>query len=87
MTRNRNIVAAIVDSLAAVEHRAPQELTYSLHNHIDTEALRALASMDQTTWNLTFQVPGHQVTVIGDGRIHVDGNLVREGEDIGRQEL
>lgn len=87
MTRTRDLTLAIVDALAAVEHRAPQELDYSLHDHVDTDALRALDSMNGTQWTLTFQVSNHEVTVADDGRDSVDGELVRVGETTPRHNL
>lgn len=87
MTEQRNLPLEIVDALATTEHSAPQELAYSLHEYVDTDALRALATMEQTDWKLTFQVPDHQVTVTGEGRIHVDGTLVRVADMPDRQTL
>lgn len=87
MTGDRSLTLTIVDALAAVEHSAPQELEYSLHEYVDTAALRALSSMDRTGWELTFSVPDHRVTVSGDGRIHVDGDLVREVNQQRQQRL
>jgi len=87
MTARRDLTLEIVDALATTEHRAPQELEYSLHEHVDTDALQALASMDRTDWELTFHVPDHQVTVTGDGSIHVDGTLVSVADLPDRQQL
>lgn len=80
MTRRSEISLAVIDALAAAEHRAPQELSYSLHEFVDTAALAALAEMEQTGWELSFEVPDHRVTVDGDGRVFVDGDLVRTAE-------
>jgi hypothetical protein len=87
MTRNHALTLAVVDALAAAEHCAPQELDYSIHEYVDSEALSVLAAMERATWKLTFRVPGHEVTVAGDGKISVDGDVVRGTDDLQPHEL
>jgi len=87
MTRNNALTLAVVDALAAAEHCAPQELDYSIHEYVDSDALSALTAMERATWELTFQVPGHEVIVTGDGRIYVDGDLVQGTDDLQPYEL
>jgi len=80
MTRRHEVLPKTVEALAEVEGGRPQDLEYSLYDHVETEALVALGASDHTDWELTFQVPDHTVAVHGDGRILVDGRVVREYE-------
>jgi len=87
MTRDRELTLATVDALAATENVAPQELDYALHDYIDTTALDRLSAMDQTAWELTFEVEGHEVVVSGDGQICIDGCVVRDSEPVSQHGL
>mgnify|MGYP000227023407 CR=1 FL=1 len=67
------VVVAVAQALAHADKQSTVDLGYTLHEHVDTDALRALAARPDTTWELTFEVPDHEVTVTSDGIISVDG--------------
>ena len=66
------VIVDIAVALAEEEGVPPNELEYTLHDYIATEALIRLIEDSKSDWKLTFQVPDHQVTVTGDGAISVD---------------
>ncbi len=74
-----DVIYEIVAAIAAVEGSGatPYDLDYSLHEYVDTEAIGRLAAADSGTWELTFEVPDHEVRVGSDGEIRVDGETVR----------
>lgn len=80
MTRRHEVLTAIVGALADAADCEPHEISYSLHDHIDTGAVLTLVTSEHTDWELTFEVPDHTVTIRGNGRIFVDDTLCRELE-------
>lgn len=78
MTADQDILLDVVEALAEVEGVEPHELEYTLHEHVYTEAIRGLVEGEYAGWELTFQVPGHEVSLREDREIYVDGTLVRE---------
>lgn len=78
MTKRHEVITHVVEAIAEAEGCAPQELEYSLHDHIDAEALLALATAEHDDWQLLFHVPEHTVAVRGNGQILVDGAVRRE---------
>jgi len=68
-----SVSLSIVEALADAEGVEPGDLDYTLEAHIDTDALAQLASHSSASWTLSFEVPDHEVTVEGDGRVLVDG--------------
>lgn len=66
------LVSQIVDALADAEGVDPAELDFVLQDHVDADAVEALARHSDTTWTLSFEVPGHTVTVT-DEQVLVDG--------------
>ena len=71
-----DIVYSVVDALARTESTQSHDLTYSLHDYIDTDALAALNRHHSDEWSLSFSVPSHDVRVTGRGEIFVDGDRV-----------
>lgn len=67
-----DVVVDVVEAIASAEGKAAHELEYSLYRYVDPEVVRELAAMDNEDWELTFEVPGHEVTISGDGTIRVD---------------
>lgn len=67
-----NLATAILHALARVEDISPTQLDYMLYYYIDTEALQGLEGHENATWELTFEVPNHEVTVTSDGDIIID---------------
>lgn len=84
MIARHEILPQIVDAIAEAEERPPHELDYSLHDHVETEALLNLVTSDHTGWRLTFQVPDHTVEIRGNGQILVDYSPVGELESPSR---
>jgi hypothetical protein len=82
VTATDDIALGIVRAVAAVEGVEPHELDFSLHDYVATDAVRTLAAMDRQEWELTFEVPGHSVTVDGMGAIRVDGEMVHRSEPV-----
>jgi len=75
-------VLDIVRAVAVVEGVEPHELEFSLHTHVDTDAIQSLTTGDTENWELTFEVPDHVVTIDGSGAIRVDGDTVRQSDGI-----
>ncbi|MFC7077290.1 HalOD1 output domain-containing protein [Haloarcula halophila] len=78
MSLEQHVTVAIAHAIAESEGRAPHRLGYSLANYVDTDAIERLAQMDNHEWELTFSVPGHEVTLDGDGTITLDGDVVSQ---------
>lgn len=80
MMNRTDVVVEVVRCIAEIENRSPHDLEYSLHDYIDTSALKSLVESPQPDWELTFHVPDHTVSVRGNGEIEVDGELMREAD-------
>jgi hypothetical protein len=78
MTRRHEVITYIIEAIAEVEDCAPPELDFSLHDHIEADALLALATSGHSDWQLVFHVPDHTVSLRGNGQILVDGKVHRE---------
>lgn len=65
----------VIEAIARAEGVRPRELTFTLHEHINTDALELLAE-DGSHWELSFEVPRHEVTVMSDRTVIVDGEFV-----------
>ncbi|WP_226483266.1 HalOD1 output domain-containing protein [Natrinema amylolyticum] len=63
----------VIECLADADGLEPTELDYNLHDYIDPDVLRKLGEMERGTWEITFQVSDHQVTINQDGGIIIDG--------------
>lgn len=73
----RNPVRALIEALAEADGVAPDELDYALYEYIDPDVLKTLASREDESWELTFAVADHRVTLTGSGAIYIDGSLSR----------
>lgn len=78
MTRRHEVITHVVEAVAETEGCAPSELDFSLYDHIDADALLALATSEHADWQLVFHVPDHTVSLRGNGQILVDGTIRRE---------
>lgn len=67
------VVSQVVGALAEVEDVDPVELDVVLQQHIDTDAVEALARNSDCTWTLSFELPDHTVTVTDERVVLVDG--------------
>jgi hypothetical protein len=74
-----DIVFEVVAALSAADGVDPADLDYSLAEYVDTDALAQLSEMDDSVWELSFRVAGHEVTLTHDGRTYVDGVAYRGG--------
>lgn len=63
----------VVRAIASARGVAPAELEFRLGDAIDTDALDAMAAHDGDDWELAFDVEGHEVTVVPDEPVVVDG--------------
>lgn len=85
---NSDVVVDIVTELAERKGVEPTDLEFSLANHIDIQAVEAVATHGSKTCQLTFQVPGYEVAVFGTGtfKIEQSGELTQRlhtnGEDL-----
>lgn len=69
----------VVECLADADGLESTELDYNLHDYIDPDVLRKLGEMEKGTWEITFQVSDHQVTINQDEVIFIDGIRYSEG--------
>ena len=68
-----DLIVDIIEALSRADQVPSEELGYHLHEYIDADSLEALAHHEGTTWELTFEVPGHEVEVTSEGSVFVDG--------------
>ena len=70
------VSVAVVEAIADRQGVDPTEVDFHLDEHVDADALDALArhasANDDASWSLEFDVAGVSVTVRSDGRIAVD---------------
>ena len=77
MRESRGPVLELVEALAEHEGVDVHELEYSLHECVDSEAIKRLAAMETGSWTLTFEIPDGEMSIDGSGRIMIDGSVVR----------
>ncbi|WP_436935926.1 HalOD1 output domain-containing protein [Halovenus marina] len=70
--RDLSLLERIIGHIADVEGVEPEDLEMSLHNHIDTDAIQALAEQENNSWELQFETPNHVVTVLENNSISVE---------------
>lgn len=63
----------VIECLADADGLEPTKLDYNLHDYIDPDILNKLGVMEKGTWEITFQVSDHQVTINQDEVIFIDG--------------
>ena len=72
MTDADDILYDVIVALAEAEGIPPFRLEYSLAKYVDPDLLETIVSSEMTG-ELTFQVPGHEVTITATGDIAIDG--------------
>lgn len=71
----------MVEAIAEAEDVDSHELEVTLHDHVHTESIRGLTEGEYTDWELSFEVPDHEVRLrAGDG-VYVDGEQRRAFRD------
>ena len=77
--RNSSMYEALTSILirSIAEHKSvdPSELDVVVADYIDLAAVEQLARHSNSTWDLEFELPNHNVTVHSDGRVLVDGQV------------
>jgi len=68
-----SLVSTVVRAVAEAEGVDPAELEVALQNHVEVDAVEALARHADSTWTLSFELPGHTVTVTDERVVLVDG--------------
>jgi PAS domain-containing protein len=81
MDHTDDVVYEVVAALADVEDVEPAELGYCLSEHVNPIALGNLFATPGASWEYSFEVPGHEVTVTSDGAVFVDGTRRRHLAD------
>lgn len=74
---NKPVVETVVSTVARIEGVDPVDLSEPVFTFVDPDALDALVSSAPTGTDLsvTFEAWGHEITVAGDGRVRVDGEV------------
>ncbi|SIS05929.1 hypothetical protein SAMN05421752_10963 [Natronorubrum thiooxidans] len=75
-TQDRLLVD-VIEALAEADRLEPEEVEYTLYEYLNPEILTQLADDEGNTWEFTFAVADHEVTIASDGRLFVDGVLCR----------
>jgi hypothetical protein len=70
-TVNERLSVEINRAVADLKGVEPTELDFNLDDYIDSDGVDALASNNDTSWTLSFDLPKTSVTVTGDGLIRV----------------
>lgn len=71
-----SVCVDVIRAVAQIEGIAPNDLDFELHEYIHTDALELLESDGRGPWELSFEVPGHEITVQSNRTIIVDGQIV-----------
>jgi hypothetical protein len=66
-----NVCCQVIEKVAEVEDVDPLELTPSLHEVIDTDALDSLFANGQTLGKVIFNYNGYEVSVFSDGYVSI----------------
>lgn len=77
---NNNLATAVLHALAHVEDISPTQLDYTLYHYIEIDALQGLEAHENATWELTFEVPNHEITVTSDDEIIIDERYFEKGQ-------
>lgn len=67
-----SVVYEILREIAAADGVEPSDLDFLLQEYIDVDALQKLVDHSGSVWTLSFEVPGHTVTVTSDEVILID---------------
>ena len=71
------VIVDVIHALAEADRLELDEIEYTLYEYINPAVLTELADHDGGSWEFTFTVADHEVTIISDGRLFVDGVLCR----------
>ena len=71
------IIVDVVQALATADRLDLDEVEYTLYEYINPAVLTELADHDGGSWEFTFEIADHEVTLTSDGRLFVDGVLCR----------
>lgn len=66
------VAIAVIEAVADAEQVQPEELD-PLYEYMEPSVLSALASRDDASWKLSFEVEDHEVKVTSEGSLFVDG--------------
>lgn len=77
MSNRRDLIVDVLEAVADADRVAVEELSITLADHVDPEVLVALSAMDEGSWEFTFELEDHEVTITSDGQLFVDGVLCR----------
>ncbi|ELZ13202.1 MULTISPECIES: HalOD1 output domain-containing protein [Haloterrigena] len=72
------IIVDVVQALATADRLDLDEVEYTLYEYINPAVLIELAAHDGGSWEFTFEIADHEVTLTSDGRLFVDGVLCRD---------
>ncbi|ELZ01084.1 PAS fold-3 domain-containing protein [Natrialba chahannaoensis JCM 10990] len=78
MSRHNEIIYEVVAALAAANGTDPGSLEYTLADYVDPTMIERVVASNTAT-ELSFQVPGHEVTVTADAEVFIDGISYRTG--------
>jgi hypothetical protein len=74
---SRSLPAEVAHAVADTKDVDPENLGYTLEDHVDTDALRLLADHENASWTRSFELAEVNATVTSDGLILVDGSPER----------
>ncbi|QIO24467.1 HalOD1 output domain-containing protein [Haloarcula sp. JP-L23] len=65
----------VIVAIAQSKSVEPKQMDITLQNYISGDAIRRLVNHSASQWQLSFEIPEHNVVVTGNGGIFVDGKL------------
>jgi len=77
MSNQNDVILQLIEATAEQDGVSPNELGYSLQDHIETDAIGMLAIAGHKKWELSFTV-----ALRSNGEVRIDGRPVREVETI-----
>ena len=76
--KDDEIIVDVVQALATADRLDLDEVEYTLYEYINPAVLTELAAHEGGSWEFTFEIADHEVTLTSDGRLFVDGVLCRD---------
>ena len=67
-----SLISTVASTVAEAKGVDVKELDVALQDHVDVDAIDALASHESNSWTLLFELPNHEVIVRGEGTVSVD---------------
>ncbi|MBX0324407.1 hypothetical protein EGH21_15365 [Halomicroarcula sp. F13] len=74
-------VGDVLAAIAKAEDVEPDDLELVLENYVACDAISTLTKHGDGDWQLSFEVPDHEVTLTSDGDITVDGTVEHHWTD------